>query len=248
MRKYVKNNWKILLLLIVLIILSGPFFSVLISSFSAYLNGDLGDWLSFYGAITGLVISLLIIHLQLFLDREREKAANRPVLFLENDYQAIKSGSQVYYHDKYWFGLIQKNKIKTLTNQSLKNFYAQEDKRDKTLSLEIVNNQPIFNLHIQFGDGESFAVIPKLSEGQKIYVISKEHQEAIFFYLRTNKPDFNHVPKRIRLHFTTLAGETIYQEYTVDAKQYCKLIKEKYGVNYPKLPEGSHLCDYFIKA
>ncbi|AXQ77636.1 hypothetical protein DDV21_000295 [Streptococcus chenjunshii] len=250
MGKYVKENWKILLLIITMVIVSGPVFSVVISSFSKYLNHDLGDWLSFYGAITGIVISLVIIHLQLALDKEKEKKLNRPVLFLENDYQVIKSNSLVYYHDKYWFSLIQRNnKTKKLTAQSLRNSYAEKGKRDKTLSLEIVNNQRIFNLHIQFGDKGSIAVIPQLSENQKIYVISKEHQNAIAAYLLNNDSSaFDHVPEVIKIYFTTLSGEKIYQKYQVDAKGYCQLTKEKYDVIYPHLPMGYYICDYFIKS
>lgn len=237
-----------LMLLFCATVLSGPIFSFLLTYLTDYLNSNLGDWLSYYGAIDGIIISLVVIHLQLSIDKEREKSTHRPVLFLENDYQVIKSGCPIYYHDKYWFGLTKRNtNTKGLTTQSFKDFYSSPEKRDKALSMEIVNNQPIFNVQIQFGDSESFAIIPKLSENQNIYIISREHQHSIYSFLLNGDTSFDHVPDTIKLNFTTLVGEKIYQEYKVDDKQFCILVKEKFDVKYLKLPEGNHICDYFIK-
>ena len=60
MRKYFKENVRLLIFLLALVFLSGPFFSFVLSSMSKYLNFDLGDWLSFYGTVSGIVIIFLI--------------------------------------------------------------------------------------------------------------------------------------------------------------------------------------------
>lgn len=87
-------------------------------------------------------------------------------MFLDYGYQVVKASNYVYYHDKYWYGLIQSNKnTKKLAVNSFQNSYGVYNKRDKALSVEIVNNQPLFNLQIQFGDSSDYAIIPKLSEG-----------------------------------------------------------------------------------
>ncbi|MGT2930498.1 hypothetical protein ACVR1G_09785 [Streptococcus dentasini] len=252
MLKYFKENRKVLVLLIVLVVISGPIFSFILSSISSLLDTNLGDWLSFYGAMTGIVISLVVIHFQLYLENEKNLKRQRPKLFLEYDYQTIKSGCSIYYHDKYWFGLTNRNtNTKKLTTQNFKEFYAAEDKKDKVLSVEIQNSRPVFDLQIQFGNQGSYALIPKLSDSQRIYVVSREHQEAIFKFLlngsRGASAIFTHVPQLLKIYYTTIADEKIYQEYSVGTNGYCKLIKEKYNVSYPILPEESYICDDFIK-
>ncbi|MGT2949588.1 hypothetical protein [Streptococcus devriesei] len=252
MLKYFRKNSKVLLLLVALIVVSGPLFSIILSSISSLLNTNLGDWLSFYGAMTGIVISLVVIHFQLYLENEKNLKGQRPKLFLEYDYQDIKPGCPIYYQDKYWFGLIhRKENSKKLAVRSFKNFYSEEGKMDKALSFEIQNNRPVFDLQIQFGNQGSYVAIPKLSEDQKIYVVSKEHQDAIFAYLSKNnknaKETFTHVPPLLKIYYTTTADEKIYQEYSVDANGYCELVKEKYDVNYPSLSGKDYICDYFVR-
>ena len=105
MKKYLKNNIKQLIFLLLLVMASGPFFSAVIGIFSNYLNSGLGDWLSFYGSVAGIVISLIVVHLQLSLEEEKELRKYRPELVLSNDYQLIKPNCRVYFDDKYWFHL-----------------------------------------------------------------------------------------------------------------------------------------------
>lgn len=84
MRKYFKENVRLLIFLLALVFLSGPFFSFVLSSMSKYLNFDLGDWLSFYGTVSGIVISLLAIHFQLSIEKVKELKKYRPEIILNN--------------------------------------------------------------------------------------------------------------------------------------------------------------------
>ncbi|HEL2291288.1 TPA: hypothetical protein TZI82_001734 [Streptococcus suis] len=146
---YFKKNWYVILLLVGLIFISGPIFSLFLTYIQQALNSSLGDWLSFYGAIIGIGISFFVFHFQLFIDKEKFRISQRPEMFLDYSYQVVKASSYVYYHDKYWYGLIQSNKnTKKLAVNSFQNSYGVDNKRDKALSVEIVNNQPLFNLQI----------------------------------------------------------------------------------------------------
>lgn len=137
---YFKKNWYIILLLVGLIFISGPIFSLFLTYIQQALNSSLGDWLSFYGAIIGIGISFFVFHFQLFIDKEKFKISQRPEMFLDYSYQVVKASSYVYYHDKYWYGLIQSNKnTKKLAVNSFQNSYGVDNKRDKALSIEIVN-------------------------------------------------------------------------------------------------------------
>jgi len=93
MRKYFKENVRLLIFLLALVFLSGPFFSFVLSSMSKYLNFDLGDWLSFYGTVSGIVISLLAIHFQLSIEKVKELKKYRPEIILNNDYVISNIGS-----------------------------------------------------------------------------------------------------------------------------------------------------------
>ena len=247
MKKYFKNNIKQLIFLLLLVMASGPFFSVVIGIFSNYLNSGLGDWLSFYGSVAGIVISLIVVHLQLSLEEEKELRKYRPELVLSNDYQLIKPNCRVYFDDKYWFHLrkSENNKQYVATN-SFEESYSNEDKRDKILSLEIVNNQPIFNVRILFGESLDGELIPKLNAEQRLYVISKAHQKEIHQHILGNKPNFNHVPETITLFFTTLSGEVCKYIYNVDGKGYCSINQKYFGVDYPEATKNIHICDYIV--
>ncbi|HFI0468078.1 TPA: hypothetical protein ACGOYW_001492 [Streptococcus suis] len=248
MFRYLKKNWYVVFLLIVLIFISGPLFSLYLTHIQRVLNNSLGDWLSFYGAIIGIGISFIVFHFQLFIDKEKFKVSQRPELFIDYSYQVVKSSSYVYYHDKYWYGLIQSNKnTKKLAVNSFQNSYSADNKRDKALSIEIVNNQPLFNLQIQFGDSLDYAIVPKLSEGQKIYIISKKHQEAIFNYLLSNIPDFMHIPPELTIYYTTLSGEKLKRIYKVDEKGQASKIEEQAIASYSPPSNLNYVCDYFIK-
>ena len=96
MKNILKTNIKQLIFLLLLVMASGPFFSVVIGIFH-YLNSGLGDWLSFYGSVAGIVISLIVVHLQLSLEEEKELRKYRPELVLSNDYQLIKPNCRVYF-------------------------------------------------------------------------------------------------------------------------------------------------------
>ncbi|CYX21383.1 hypothetical protein HO944_08040 [Streptococcus suis] len=245
---YFKKNWYIILLLVGLIFISGPIFSLFLTYIQQALNSSLGDWLSFYGAIIGIGISFFVFHFQLFIDKEKFKISQRPEMFLDYSYQVVKASSYVYYHDKYWYGLIQSNKnTKKLAVNSFQNSYGVDNKRDKALSIEIVNNQPLFNLQIQFGDPSDYAIIPKLSEGQKIYIVSKKHQEAIFNYLLFNIPDFSHIPSELTIYYTTLSGEKMKRMYRIDEKGQVSMVKEQSIASYSPPSNLNYVCDYFIK-
>ncbi|BDD39773.1 hypothetical protein [Streptococcus ruminantium] len=251
MFRYFKKNWYVILLLVTLIFISGPIFSLLLTYVQQFLNKNLGDWLSFYGAIIGIAISFIVFHFQLFIDTEKFRINQRPELFLDYSYQVLKSSSYVYYLDKYWYGLIQSNKntknARKLEVDSFQLSYAASNKRDKALSIEIVNNQPLFNLQVQFGDSLDYAIIPKLSEAQKIYIISKKHQDAIFNHLLLNNTDFKHIPPKLTLFYTTLSGEKLKRIYQTDNKGQCSMIKEEQIDSYPPLPKENYVCDYFLK-
>ena len=132
MKKYLKNNIKQLIFLLLLVMASGPFFSAVIGIFSNYLNSGLGDWLSFYGSVAGIVISLIVVHLQLSLEEEKELRKYRPELVLSNDYQLIKPNCRVYFDDKYWFHLRKsENNKQYVAANSFEESYSNEDKRDK---------------------------------------------------------------------------------------------------------------------
>ena len=118
--------------------------------------------------------------------------------------------------------------------------------RDKILSLEIVNNQPIFNIRILFGESLDGELIPKLNAEQRLYVISKAHQEEIHQHILGNKPNFNHVPETITLFFTTLSGEVCKYIYKVDGKGYCSINRKYFGVDYPEVAKNIHICDYIV--
>ncbi|WP_245537558.1 hypothetical protein [Streptococcus minor] len=247
MKRYLKENAIVLILLLALIMLSAPFFSVIMSMFSKYLNLGLGDWLSFYGTIAGIVISLIVVHFQLSLEGEREIQKYRPEIVLSNDYQLIKPDCRIYFDDKHWFHLVKtKNQNKHVEANSFEKSYAEKNKRDKVLSLEIVNNQPIFNIHIVFGEDMASELIPKISVDQRLYVVSKAHQKEIHSHLIGNTTHFTHVPNIIVLYFTTLSGEICEYRYKVDSKGYCNIEKKYHGINYPKTLIKNHLCDYFI--
>lgn len=248
MKKYFKNNVKTIVLLLLFILFSGPVFSVLMISFTGFLNKDLGDWLSFYGSMAGTVISVLVIHMQLFLDKERLIEHSRPEFILSNDYQTIKPGLKIYYDNKFWYGLIKGNKnTKKLSVNSFEQFYQSPDKMDKALSIEILNSQPMLNLHLLF-DNSSSQIIPRINADEKLYIISKEHQKAIFSHLTNNDFQFNHLPREITLYYTTLSGEIIKRLYRVDDKGNCKLVEQKYKVSYPELSVDSRTCDYIVKT
>ena len=247
MRKYFKENVRLLIFLLALVFLSGPFFSFVLSSMSKYLNFDLGDWLSFYGTVSGIVISLLAIHFQLSIEKVKELKKYRPEIILNNDYQLIKPNCKIYFNDKYWYHLVknhQQNKF--VESNDFESIYCSSNKRDKALAIEILNNQPIYNLHIFFGDDMDCDIIPKLNANQRIYVISRAHQREIYSHLFDKKSDFRHVPRQIKIYYTTLAGEVNEYIYDVDSKGYCNMAKKYYGVKYPTLPKGSRLCDYFF--
>jgi len=89
-------------------------------------------------------------------------------------------------------------------------------------------------------------IIPKLNANQRIYVISRAHQREIYSHLFDKKSDFRHVPRQIKIYYTTLAGEVNEYIYDVDSKGYCNMAKKYHGVKYPTLPKGSRLCDYFF--
>ncbi len=140
MKRYLKENAIVLILLLALIMLSGPFFSVIMSMFSKYLNLGLGDWLSFYGTIAGIVISLIVVHFQLSLEGEREIQKYRPEIVLSNDYQLIKPDCRIYFDDKHWFHLVKtKNQNKHVEANSFEKSYAEKNKRDKVFQEKFVN-------------------------------------------------------------------------------------------------------------
>lgn len=245
---YFKKNWYIIFLLLSLMFIAGPIFSLFLTYIQQFLNSSLGDWLSFYGAIIGIGISFIVFHFQLFIDKEKFKISQRPELFLDYSYQVVKASSYVYYHDKYWYGLIQSNKnTQKLEVNSFQRSYSAANKRDKALSIEIVNNQPLFNLQIQFGDSLDYAIIPKLSEGQKIYIISKKHQDAIFNYLLSHVPEFDHIPSELTIYYTTLSGEKLRRIYSIEDKGLTRMVKEQSIDSYSPPSNLNHTCDYFIK-
>ncbi len=247
MKRYFKSNIKILLFLMMLIIVSGPFFSVVISALSRYLNTGLGDWLSFYGSIAGIVISLVVIHVQLYLESEKELLTSRPELIATSDYQLIKSGCRVYFDDKHWFRLVkQHNQNHYVSANSFEKTYSEENKRDKVLSLENVNNQQIFNLYILFGDNQIGERISKLDAGKKIYVVSQNHLEKIHSNVSGQETTWNHVPRTITIYFTTIPGEICKYTYNLDDKGNGEVSKKEYGVDYPITISNNRICDYFI--
>lgn len=137
MRKYFKENVRLLIFLLALVFLSGPFFSFVLSSMSKYLNFDLGDWLSFYGTVSGIVISLLAIHFQLSIEKVKELKKYRPEIILNNDYQLIKPNCKIYFNDKYWYHLVknhQQNKF--VESNDFESIYCSSNKRDKALAIE----------------------------------------------------------------------------------------------------------------
>lgn len=87
--------FRIFIFLFIFIILLGPIFSVVLSFISKYLNSSLGDWLSFYGSISGIVISVLLIHFQISQEKHRELLKYRPEFVLSYDYQLIKPNCRV---------------------------------------------------------------------------------------------------------------------------------------------------------
>ncbi len=101
-----------------------------------------------------------------------------------------------------------------------------DNKRDKALSVEIVNNQPLFNLQIQFGDSSDYAIIPKLSEGQK-FILFQKASRGNFNYLLFNIPDFGHIPSELIIYYTTLSGEKIKRMYRIDEKGQVSMVKEQ---------------------
>ncbi|AXJ12054.1 hypothetical protein [Streptococcus pluranimalium] len=248
MLNYFRRNKKLLFLIIILISFLGPIFSELLSFLSPFLNDSVGDWLSFYGSMAGTVISVLIIHLQLFLEKERAMEQSRPVLILSNEYQTIKSGFKIYYDNKFWYSLTKRNKnTNNVSKRSFEEFYQTSDKMDKALSIEILNGQPLLNLHIIF-DNLSPQIIPKIDANERIYVISKEHQNSIFSHLMSNNFQFNHLPNKITLYYTTLSGEVIKTLYQLDDKGNCRLIERRYNVDYPEQSIDSRTCDYIVKV
>lgn len=247
MIKYFRENFRIFIFLFIFIILLGPIFSVVLSFISKYLNSSLGDWLSFYGSISGIVISVLLIHFQISQEKHRELLKYRPEFVLSYDYQLIKPNCRVYFDDKHWYYLVKKNqKNQFVEPNGFEKSYASDNKRDKICSVEIVNVQPIFNLHIIFGENESCEIIPKLDVDQKIYIISKVHQNEIQTHLLEGKANFEHVPNKVTIYFTTLAGEINSYIYQIDSKGYCSLTKKNYGVGYPKNLAAPRICDYFL--
>lgn len=246
MVKYFRENFKIFIFVFILIILLGPIFSVVLSFISRFLNSNLGDWLSFYGSISGIVISVLVIHFQLSQEKYKELLKYRPEFVLNYDYQLIKPNCRIYFDDKYWYYLVKNNqKNKFVEANSFEKAYAEKNKRDKILSIEIVNVQPVFNLHIIFGENSSCEIIPKLDVDQRIYVVSKAHQNEIQTHLLGEKADFKHVPQQITIYYTTLAGEVNRYIYQID-KGYCNIIKKSYSIKYPKASEAPRLYDYFL--
>ncbi|MGT2935018.1 hypothetical protein ACVR0P_03830 [Streptococcus castoreus] len=247
MKNYLKENSQILRMISVLILLLGPIFSLVLTPLSVLLNKDLGDWLGFYGAIAGIVVSVIVIHCQMFLDKEKEVQKVRPEFSVENDYQLIKSGCRVYFDDKYWFMLEKKRQQDVVESNSFERRYLEKHKRDKAFSIEIVNNQPIFNLCILFGNTNKCERITKLGVDERIYVISRRHLEELQHYWNGLKTNFNHIPETITLYYTTQAGEKICDSYSLDCKGYCNLIDRKYSVNYPKFENEGTINDYFIQ-
>lgn len=112
MVKYFRENFKIFIFVFILIILLGPIFSVVLSFISRFLNSNLGNWLSFYGSISGIVISVLVIHFQLSQEKYKELLKYRPEFVLNYDYQLIKPNCRIYFDDKYWYYLVKNNQKK----------------------------------------------------------------------------------------------------------------------------------------
>lgn len=247
--KYFKNNAKVLTFLCLLVLVSGPTFSFVLTKLESLLNKELGDWLSFYGTISGVVISLLVIHFQLFIDDEKELVRHRPELSVGYEYQLIKSESLIYFNDKKWFSLLkQQNQRQFVEHGSFYRTYVADQKMDKALSIIVLNNQPIFNVHIVFGETTSCEIIPKLEANQRIYIISEEHLRAIRDSLatKTNKNGFQHVPNQITIYYTTLVGEKNSRLYEISQKGICTLSKESFGVRYPDISKNKSASDYFI--
>ncbi|WP_151620073.1 hypothetical protein [Streptococcus intermedius] len=246
-KKYFKENFHIFLFLLIVILLMGPILSVVLSFVSRYLNPKLGDWLSFYGSIFGIVISVLVIHFQISREKYKDLLKYRPEFILSYDYQLIKPNCKIYFDDKHWYHLVKNNqRNKHVEANDFEKTYALNNKRDKILSIEIVNVQPVFNLHIIFGEEHSCEIIPKLDVGRRIYVVSKTHQNEIQAYLLEGKADFKHVPQKVTIYYTTLAGGINSEIYQIGSKGYCRIAKKNYGISYPKTLEGSRLCDYFL--
>lgn len=247
MVKYLKENITRFVFSFVVILLLGPLFSFVLSKIYKYLDVTMGDWLGFYGAVFGMVISVWIVHFQMHQEKQKELLGYRPELVLRYDYQLIKSNCRVYFDDKHWFHLVKSHqKTKFVTANDFENTYSEEQKRDKIFSIEIVNVQPIFNIHIVFGENRSSEIIPKLDIDQRIYVVSKEHQEEICKDLYVEKSGFEHVPDKVAIYFTTLVGEVNCYIYEINDKGYCTLVKKVYGVGYPKQLKTYRLCDYFL--
>lgn len=247
MVKYLKENIKRFVFSFVIVLSLGPLFSFVLSKVYKYLDVSMGDWLGFYGAVFGMVISVWIVHFQIYKEKQRELLGYRPELILNYDYQLIKSNCRVYFDDKHWFYLMKSHKkTKFVTANDFENNYSKVQKRDKIFSIEIVNVQPIFNIHIVFGENKSSEIIPKLDVDQRIYVVSKEHQEEIKKHLHDEEAKFLHVPDKVAIYFTTLAGEVNCYIYEIDNKGYCVLVKKSYGVSYPNRLKTYRLCDYFL--
>ena len=81
-------------------------------------------------------------------------------------------------------------------------------------------------------DGE---LIPKLNAEQRLYVISKAHQEEIHQHILGNKPNFNQCSRDDHFIATTLSGEVCKYIYKVDGKGYCSINRKYFGVDYLKL-------------
>ncbi|MFU2206218.1 hypothetical protein [Streptococcus pluranimalium] len=167
----------------------------------------MGDWLSFYGSVTGIVISLIVIHFQLSPESEKELRNLRPEIVLNYDFQLIKPNCRIYFDDKEWYKIMKLGKNKIVDSNSFEKSYSEENKRDKILSLEMVNNQPMFNVYIFFGEELSSELIPRISTDERVYVVSKKHQNEIYNYVSSNSAKFQHVPEAVSLYFTTLSGE-----------------------------------------
>lgn len=248
MKKYFEENKRIFGLVGMLVILSGPFFSIVISLISKFLNFELGDWLGFYGSMLGVVISVIIVHFQISSERDKEKERFRPEFIVAYDYQMIKPGSKIYFDGKKWFGLERKRlkQQKFVEPNSFEKQYDSSHRMDKALSIEVLNNQPVFNLCIQFFEG-SYERIARLTSDEKIFVISKEHLKAHQENWYKGQKNYNHIPSRLVLFYTTLVGEMTKDVYTIDSDGNCILDTRELS-DYNEIAIKSTTYDYFLKT
>lgn len=249
MVKYLKENLVRFIILFVVVVLLGPLFSFVLSIISKYLDVSMGDWLGFYGAVFGMVISVWIVHFQMTMERNRERIRFQPEFLISNDYQMIKKGSKVYFNNKFWY-FLEKNRQHddfVTSNSFEKQYDSQKNRMDKALSIEILNNQPIFNLCIQLDDKDIYERISRLGVEEKVYFISqvhlRRHQEAWF-----KGKKFEYSPSKVTLYYTTLIGDTMKNVYTVDDRGICILKKSIPDIDYSDIARVSKSCEYFIKS